>query len=172
MPSNPLFPNACPHHREQHPPVPKRPRWHGEHMGCRGTREAEPSLHSVGANFICGEAQPFQLPPRAQARVWKLPLHPNPPARALDPHPPEGHMPSSSPSRGQRQEPRAEKRCLPRCHSGGSGRSSASCVGGFRPSGSWLAPARRPPAIGSLCRSCPRCRPFALPAPPTAGAGG
>lgn len=56
------------------------------------------------------------------------PSIPDPPARALDPHPPGAHMPSSNPSRGQRQDPKAEKKALSRCRSGGSGRSSAFCI--------------------------------------------
>lgn len=38
------------------------------------------------------------------------PSIPDPPARALDQHPPGAHMPSSNPSRGQRQDPKAEKK--------------------------------------------------------------
>lgn len=147
MPSPPrLSPNVCLHHRE-----PESPSCYREHARCRGNlgrrrtdspldnSKAEPGWSAGGdgggvraSNFAWDERPNHALShkglkPPAECSPLD-PSIPNPPARPLDPHPPGARMPSSNPSRRQRQDPKAERIALSRCRSGGSGRSSAYCI--------------------------------------------
>lgn len=155
MTSTPPFPKHLPASSgSSTPPLPARPSWYGEHMGCRESRRArnrhplldDPAKQGaavalcraaggVGAsNFTC-----WGRPDRAPSHKGLEPLAGSGPLgpRILNPvgrvwactH--LGHG-SSSPGRGWRQGLKAGRRALARGHSAGPGRSSASWVVGLR----------------------------------------